>query len=372
MFVKIHSTKEHKGNKASSSGLIKYLEKEDLEKDIIDRENFFNHEEDDISAYKAFSTIDGNVRGLKKDDAKFFMLTVNPSNDELKFLDNDPEKLKAYTRSVMDEYAKGFNREVDGKVIEGKDLVYFAKVERNRIYTIDDPKFKDTFEINRKVEKQINGLKKEIKRSPLNEKDLNKVIEELEKKYVRNKENSIILPGVNKDGLNTHVHIVVARKDKNQRVSLSPFSNSKGSKNTLNGKQVQIGFNRKEFKISCEETFDKSFDYHRLGKDKFMYMHGEKNGHPNHLNTLLHMPTNERELAQKLIQAAIKDSPELQSLMKFKSTPKTAEAMQAKIIKMAIDKIVTAIVGKTIPGAQVIKSLIKASIDMAKGTGMGY
>jgi hypothetical protein len=44
MIIKIHSTKTVAGgNQGSSSDLVNYLTKEDLEKEPLEREGFFNH-----------------------------------------------------------------------------------------------------------------------------------------------------------------------------------------------------------------------------------------------------------------------------------------------------------------------------------------
>ena len=50
-----------------------------------------------------------------------------PSQAELRHIGSDPEKLRDYTRAAMEQYAANF-----GKGIEGRDLVYFAKVEHER------------------------------------------------------------------------------------------------------------------------------------------------------------------------------------------------------------------------------------------------
>jgi Family of unknown function (DUF5712) len=126
----------------------------------------------------------------------------------------------------MDEYAKNFNRG-----ITGESLVYFGKVEHNRYHGRDSAEVKE-------------GLYK---------------------------------AGDKKEGLQTHVHVVVSRMDESKKIRLSPMANAKNSKNIINGKEVQIGFDRMKFVQSCERSFDTNFDYKRSQQHKFSHYHTMKN-----------------------------------------------------------------------------------------------
>jgi len=55
------------------------------------------------------------------------------------------------------------------------------------------------------------------------------------------------------------------------------MANAKNSKNILNGKEVQIGFDRMKFVQSCEKSFDTNFDYKRTQQHKFSHYHMMKN-----------------------------------------------------------------------------------------------
>lgn len=156
-------------NTGSSSSLISYLEKENIELDKLGnvaenidekmniearKQDFFNHSRSNISRNEAQSKIDSNIKKLSKQDAKFFAPTINFSEKELKHLahkarvrdniksinDMNSKEFKAYnkliqdySRKVMDNYAKNFNRKDKG-LKSGKDLIYFGKVEHNRRY----------------------------------------------------------------------------------------------------------------------------------------------------------------------------------------------------------------------------------------------
>ena len=190
-------------------------------------------------------------------------MSVSFSSKEIEFLESTSsnkqqvhEKLKAYTRNVMDEYAKNFNRDLNGKPLDKNDLVYYAKIETQRRYDGNtwDERLKSDFKHNYRVRTKASDLRligEEAK------------AKEIEKEYIKNKDGHVILPGNLKDGKNTHVHIVVSRRDKSQSISLSPMANSKGSQNKLNGKDVAIGFDRDNFKEKAEAAFDRQFDYAR-------------------------------------------------------------------------------------------------------------
>lgn len=360
MYIKIHSPKNHGNNSGSSSEVFQYLEKENIDKDLLDQEAFFSHADDRVSCVRAIHDIDSNKRGLKEKEAKFFMITVNPSEKELKHINNDPEKLRAYTRNVMDQYAKNFNREVDGKPIEGKDLVYFAKIEYNRRYAIDDPKHRESYIYNQEINKEINQYKRDHKIFDKKE------IKSLEAKYQRDEAGTVILPGNLKPGLNTHVHVIVSRKDRNQRVSLSPLANARSSKNhEVNGKKVQIGFNRKEFVQNCEIQFDKQFAYNREYKEKFEYKHKSKHEFSKVVNKMIKIPRDEKELARRIVTELFDKDKKIQRMMAPVSRmPMSAEQLQKKIMDKAVDQVAKMIAGGANPTAAAIKMTVKKVIDL--------
>jgi hypothetical protein len=245
MYVKIHSAKKD-NNRGSCSDLINYLEKENLEKEALSQEKFFDQKSSDVSFYSAQASIDNNKGKLGKDETKFYMISFNPSKDELRHicksvsgrdiknisqltaieLKRYEEALKDYTRKVMDDYAKNFNRG-----LTAESLIYFGKIEHNRYYGRDCVEVKE-------------GLYK---------------------------------AGDKKEGLQTHVHVVVSRMDESKKIRLSPMANAKNSKNIINGKKVQIGFDRMKFVQSCEKSFDTNFDYKRAQQHKFSHYHTMKN-----------------------------------------------------------------------------------------------
>jgi hypothetical protein len=307
MYVKIHSAKKD-NNRGSCRDLINYLEKENQEKDLLNQEKFFDHNSSDVSFYSAQASIDNNKGKLGKDETKFYMISVNPSKDELRHISRKvsgrdiknisqltaielkryEEALKDYTRIVMDQYAKNFNRG-----LSGENLVYFGKVEHSRYHGRDSAEVKE-------------GLHKD---------------------------------GEKKEGLQTHVHVVVSRMDQSKKIRLSPMANAKNSKNILNGKEVQIGFDRMKFVQSCEKSFDTNFDYKRLQQHKFSHYHTMKN--------------QMRNTAKSVVMSLAKDVPMVKEYNKASQVVNTVSLL-AKA-KDPLDAL--SAVFKQVPGA---KECIKA------------
>lgn len=173
-------------NKGSAGRLMNYLEHEAREnkKDC----KFFNQFTDDFLNEQVQKHIDNNVKGLKKDDAKFYSIVISPSEEELKHIGNDRDKLKEYTRSVMKNYAENFNLNKE-KQLDKNDIVWYATFHESRKY---------------------GGSDKEVKEGRAKS-------------------------GETKKGEQTHVHIIVSRRDKDQKISLTP----NGSKSRFNIKQWQ-------------------------------------------------------------------------------------------------------------------------------------
>ncbi|NKI28213.1 hypothetical protein HCG49_16795 [Arenibacter sp. 6A1] len=246
MIVKVHRQRNTPAanNKGSASNLVSYLEKEN---NSLENQGFFfgrsadrDTFQENITRTQAVMAIDHNVKGLRKSDTKFFMLTINLSAREQahiagkiagKKVDHISElsvrqrelfekKLRDFTRGVMGEYAKNFKRG-----LEEKDLVYVAKIEHQRRY---------------------KGYEEAVKSG--------------EKKS-----------GALKEGFQSHVHIVVSRKDRTQRISLSPNAKERIARggHCLNGKEVVKGFNHETFKLKTEKLFDQQFAYNRKYQESY-------------------------------------------------------------------------------------------------------
>lgn len=311
-------------NKGSCSNLAIYLEKENEELDKIikksssmseisqlesRKQGFFTASEFNISTIDVISAIDNNKRKLGANDAKYFAPTISFSENELSHiaflatgkrditsvLDLNLSELEQYNnliteygRKVMDNYALNFNRQDKG-IKAGADLVYFAKIEHFRKY---------------------KGTDKEVL-------------------------NGNEISGEYKKGLQSHIHIIVSRKDKTQILKLSPTCNEKQTNRKIGNNEYQVGFDRVKWINSNEKTFDEHFNYKRKELEKFQNQNILKNGNPQdkheinkkieiesinrddikkqiknaHFNVLMTKPNNLKEYQQRMMKFAIQVLP---------------------------------------------------------------
>ena len=117
-------------NKGSCAKLLKYLDHE--AKPSGERATYFNPSREGIGADEVGTSIDGHAKGVRATAAKFYSLVISPSAAELQHLDLNSgaaegglEKLKNYTRRVMDNYADSFKLS-DGMTLKVEDLVWYA------------------------------------------------------------------------------------------------------------------------------------------------------------------------------------------------------------------------------------------------------
>lgn len=236
MFINI-TTSETGGNKGSSGALVNYLEKENqmqIDKGRgLGQENWFNGTGNEISRQEVRVKIDHNIAKLGRNDAKFFLINISPSQKELEHLyqqfgkQGAKEKLKEYAVKVMDEYARNFKRP---GINSHKDLLWYGKHENYRYYKHTDKEVKD-------------GTRQK---------------------------------GERKEGRQDHIQIIVSRKDITNTVKLSPQNKSKGKNREHSAKLGE--FNRTAFKQSGESLFDDFFDFDRGLKDTLTYANTMKNG----------------------------------------------------------------------------------------------
>ena len=115
-------TKVGGGGPGSCGGLVEYLEKEQLGQ-------WFSQNREQLAGHEVVTEMDPNKRNLGREDAKYYQVILAPSQAELAHIGSDPQKLQAFTRATMEQYAANF-----GKGIESKDLVWFAKIEHSRSF----------------------------------------------------------------------------------------------------------------------------------------------------------------------------------------------------------------------------------------------
>lgn len=217
-------------NGGSCQRLAGYLEKENNQLAPAHQEAFFSSQNDKVSQTEVVARIDQNgaAQGLKTGQDRFYTFTIDPSQKELAHIEGNPEKLRDYTRSVMDNYAANF-----GKGIENRDLVWYAKIEHSRHYTHDD-----------------------------------KAVQE-----------GTAQKGHPKEGDQTHIHIIVSRfKERQQEgertTSLSPLTNHRQA-----GGAIGNGFDRVNFIHANERSFDEKFNYQREQSETFAYAKAARSEH---------------------------------------------------------------------------------------------
>jgi len=233
MYINITAS-ETGNNKGSCGALVHYLEKENrIAEKAGKNENWFNGDDQDIKRHTVRMDIDNNVAKLGRDDSKFFLVNISPSQKEIRHLislygeEGAKEKLKEFAVSVMDRYAQNFNRP---GIASNKDLLWFGKLENYRYYGYKDKEVQ-------------SGQKKR---------------------------------GERKEGPQMHVQVIVSRKDITNRIKLSPQNTSRG-KNAVHSRKMGQ-FDRTSFKQSGESLFDEMFDFERNLKESMKYANVMKNG----------------------------------------------------------------------------------------------
>ncbi len=305
MYIAI--TRQHLGDNyhGSASDFVKYLEKENEGKALEEQELFFNQTEIDIDAQRVIAEIDANTTKLSKLDPKFYSIMVSPSQAELKHIGNDPEKLKQYTRELMKTYAASFYR---GKEVTVNEVLYFAKLERERTYTEKDKKVKENQAYASKIlelQHQIRAIKEGREQGDMAK--LQEKINALEVEAPHKQNGKRIVQGMAKEGHQSHIHIIVSRKDVTNSHSLSPGSKFRTSETTLNGEKVKQGFDRDKFYRASEKTFDRQFGYRRNFVETYHARNLLDKNPKQFFTALLGLPTSEKQAAKQLLfKAGIK------------------------------------------------------------------
>ncbi len=286
----------------SVSDFVDYLEKENQGSDRETLEHFFNQHGDEISNKEVIASIDGNTAKLKKKEPKFYSITVNPSKYELKHLKDKSDNLRRYTRELMKDYVTSFNREINGKPIGINDIIYFAKIEHQRTFKGTDRQVRE----NQPFASKILKLKKDIRKIDRGEligniDQIQNRILKLEQEAPHQQGGKHIVQGMKKEGDQSHIHIIVSRKDASNSVSLSPGSKYKASEVLMNGKLVKRGFDRDAFYVKAEITFDKTFGYKRNYVESYQSKKDFIKNPKLYFSVLLGLPKNEKTMAFKLL-----------------------------------------------------------------------
>ena len=305
MYITITPQKTGGNYSQSSADFVKYLEKENEGLDQESMEHFFNQYDDEISAEEVVSSIDKNTGKLKKNEPKFYSITVSPSKYELKKLQNNHQDLKKYTRAIMKDYVASFNREINGKPITINDIKYYAKIEQQRRFKGTDKQVKENQPYATKILKLKNEIRNiESGRAEGSVNNLKKDIRKLEEQAPHQQDGKRIVQGMKKAGNQSHIHIIVSRKDACNSISLSPGSKYKASEVEMHGKLVKRGFDRNQFFESAEKSFDRTFAYQRNYVESYAARKDFLKNPKIYFTSLMKLPTNEKALAFKIIGKA--------------------------------------------------------------------
>lgn len=302
MYVTITAQQTGENFAQSSADFVSYLEKENEGKTIEEKEHFFNQYGEEISAEEVIREIDGNKAKLKRDEPKFYSITVNPSPKELRHLQNHSEDLKTYTRELMKEYAKNFNREINGRPVNVDDIKYYAKIEHERTYKGTDKAIIENQPYATKILELENEIRK-IEEGKLKGyvKSLQNKIARLEKEAPHQLNGKRIVRGMQKEGLQAHIHIIVCRTDMSNKHSVSPGSKYTASDTKMHGKEVKRGFNRNEFFKKAEEVFDKKFKYKRNYVETYKGRKLFIKNPERYFANIMGLPTSQKAVAFKLL-----------------------------------------------------------------------
>ncbi|MBT9395229.1 hypothetical protein KLP40_18820 [Hymenobacter sp. NST-14] len=189
-------------NNGSARRATNYLEKEARESGKPGAEFFGTEGAGKLSADQVVEMFDNNHKGLGKDAVKFHSLVLSPSQEELALLGNDPQKLEQFTRTAMQLYAANFNLK-GGRELGEKDLVWAATIHTERKNRGDD-----------------EGPQGELK-----------------------------------PGYQTHVHVLVSARDREQKITLNPLG-------------AADRFNRVSFQSAVHVEMDLAVGRVNLGAEK--------------------------------------------------------------------------------------------------------
>lgn len=292
------------GNYSQGSGdFVDYLEKENEGLEPEDKEFFFNQYQDQVSADEVVRQIDANTAKLEKTEPRFYSITLSPSKYELNKLQNNSEDLKKYTREVMKDYVASFNREINGRPVNIDDIKYYAKIEHQRCFKGTDKQVRG----NQPFASKILQLKTEIQKVARGEcsgniVELKREINKLEKAAPHKQDGQRIVQGMPKEGDQSHIHIIVSRRDASNKFSLSPGSKYKASQVELNGKIVKRGFDRDTFFRNAEKTFDKTFGYQRNFVESYTARKEFIKNPRSYFSNLMKLPASEKTVAMKILK----------------------------------------------------------------------
>jgi hypothetical protein len=303
MYITITPQKLGGNYSQSSADFVGYLEKENQGLEQEDMQHFFNQYGDVFSAEEVIKDIDGNGAKLKKTEPKFYLITVSPSKYELSRLQDSSEDLEKYTRELMKYYVESFNRAINGRPVTIDDIKYYAKVEHQRTFKGTDKQIRENQPFATKIlhlKNEIRSIENGSMEGSVRKRE--REIAKLELQAPHQQDGKRIVQGMPKAGNQSHIHIIVSRKDATNSFSLSPGSKHKASEVEMHGKNVKRGFDRDKFFANAEKTFDKNFGYQRNFAETYKARKAFIKNPKIYFASLMKLPTSEKAIAFKLMR----------------------------------------------------------------------
>ncbi|SHF46213.1 hypothetical protein SAMN05444274_105315 [Mariniphaga anaerophila] len=248
-------------NAGSSRKLANYLEHEDLERmqQGIYTEGFFNLSENGIYKSQVIKEIDNNIGQLMKTDAKFYAIHVSPAEKELQRMGNtEAEQAENMKRYIREVLIPEYARNFN-KGLSAKDIKFFGKIH-----------------------------------------------------FSRDRSNN---------ELNMHCHLIVSRKDQNNKKKLSPLTNHKNTKRGV----IKGGFDRSNLFRQAEKGFDRLFNHNRPLTESFEYYNTMKNSS---INDQLKMQERESEANEIPFSGEKKNTTEVQTETNLKAGSNISKPQQ--------------------------------------------
>ncbi len=248
-----------------------------------------------------FTDIVGYTAKLRKRDPKFYSMVVSPSQPELKAINNDPDQLRKYVRELMKDYANSFYR---NQQVTVDSIKYYAKIEHERTFRGFEKQVMENAPYRKEIAKLQNDIRK-VERGEIdgNVKRLEKKIEKLHDQAPHKQNGNMIVAGMEKEGFQTHVHIIISRKDVTNTYTLSPLAKHKASEIMLNGKSTKRGFDRDNFYEASEKTFDRVTGYDRNYVETYSAKKDFIKNPGIFYANLVGLPTREKDVTFKLLNS---------------------------------------------------------------------
>lgn len=231
-------------NTGTVDQLVAYLQHEAKEEDKERVEIFFDQSRDEVSPDEVVARINGNTKGVQATQEKFFSIVVSPSEDELRHIKNDDERLRTYIRQVMENYAQSFN--LRDQQLHSDDLVWYATIHDDR--EVKGLDLNNLSFLSIKEQERVGILhNRNTKQDQL---DIKRIFQRAIRREQGKLDQAVWSVGDKKPGLNKHVHIVVSRRDQEQEIMLNPRTRMKR-------------FHIRSFQVKCARDFQRMFGYEK-------------------------------------------------------------------------------------------------------------